>query len=319
MAYTAVATASGDTTNTGLSEALLTVYSLDIQHAALGVTRFAEFAVKKTELGTLPGQTITFTKYANLTLGGSLSEENNMTLQALDASQSTLTVTEYGNAVGVTEKLLRLSWDDVLSEAALLLGRDFGVVLDTELRDAALDGASSEIFAGDKASGAALETGDVMDIEVIRDCVETLQTANAPKFNGDFYISFLHPHQSASLKRDPDWVSANNYANTRALFNGELGRWEDVVFIGTTHMNNGAAAATAPGYDAALASAGADSQDLYEGIVFGDAYLAWAEALPVEMRESGVIDFGRKHGLAWYSIMGFGTLYDDYGVKFTTS
>ena len=316
MPYSGVATA-GDFV--ALPQALLSVYSLDIQHEALGIARYAEFAVKKTELGVQPGQTIVFTRYANLTLGGELAENTEMTLQNLSAAQASITVTEYGNAVGVSEKLLQLSYDDVLSEAAVLLGRDYAVVLDTELRNTLVAGLANSIFPGTATSIGTLANGDVMDTDIVREAVEILQTENAPKFNGDFYIGFLHPHQSSHLKRDPDWINANNYANTRALFNGEIGRWEDTVFISTTHQQNGAAATAAPGYLAALAGTGADSQDCYKGVIFGDSCLAWAEALPVEMRESGVLDFGRKHGIAWYSIMGFGVLYDNYGVNLTTS
>ena len=316
MPYSAVATAGA---NVALPQALLTVYSLDIQHNALGIMRFEEFAVQKTELGVLSGQTITFTRYANVTRGGTLAEQTAMTLQTMSASQTTLTVTEYGNAIGVTEKLLQLSYDDVLSEAALLLGRDYAIVADLEHRDTLINNLTNTAFAGGKASAAALLAADYMDVEVIRQAVETLQTANAPKFMGDFYVCFVHPHQAAYIKRDPDWIAANNYANTRRLFNGELGRWEDVIFIATTHMTNGAAGAGDPAEKAGLQNAGADGQHLYEACLFGDSCLAKATGLPVEMRESGVIDFGRQHGIAWYSIEGYGLLYDNYGVLITTS
>lgn len=314
-AYAGVATA-GD--NVALPEALLSVYSLDIQHTAMGVMRFAEFAVQKTELGVLPGQTITFTRYANITRGGALSESADMDLQSLDASTSSITVTEYGNAIGVTEKLLQLSYDDVLKEAAVLLGRDYAVTTDLMLRDS-LTGLGSVIYSGSASSIGTLAAAEYFDVEMIRDGVEVLQTNNTPKFNGDFYVSFIHPHQAAYLKRDPDWVSANNYANTRALFNGELGRWEDTVFIATTHARNGAAAAADAGYHVSMDGTGADGQHVYEGMLFGDACLAWAEALPCEMRESGVMDFGRRHGIAWYSIMGSGLLFNNYGVLLRSS
>ena len=157
--------------------------------------------------------------------------------------------------------------------------------------------------------------------EVIRQGVEILQTKNAPKFMGDFYICFVHPHQSSYLKRDPDWVAAQNYAQTRALFNGELGRWEDVVFVGTTHCQNGAAAAADPGYLAALVNAatgGAANANVYESLMFADSAVGKATALPVEMRDDGVKDYGRNHGLAWYTIMGSAIVEDDFIVRIET-
>lgn len=301
-----------------LPQALLDVYSVDILHEALGIMRFEEFAVEKTELTAQPGQTINFTRYNNIERGGKLDEDVEMSEKAMSASQQGVSVTEWGNAIGVSEKLLQLSYDDVLAEAAVLLGRDYAVVNDLMHRDS-ITLASQIVYAGNQASRAALIGGtDFFDVEIIRQAVEILQTKNAPKFNGDFYVCFLHPHASAYLKRDPDWVSANNYAQTRALFNGELGRWEDVVFIGTTHMRNGAAGTKDPGFDASMVNAatgGATPAHVYESFIFGDSSYAKATALPVEMRDDGVRDFGRKHGLAWYSIQGSGILEDDFIVK----
>ena len=315
MPYSGVDTA-GDVV--ALPEAILEVYSMDILREALGVMRFDEFAVKKTELSKMPGETINMTRYNNITRGGPLDEQTAMTKQNMTATQQSITVTEYGNAIGVTEKLLQTSYDDVLAEAAVQLGRDYAVVRDLMSRDV-LQTGTNVLYAGGAASRVAMnETTDFFDVELIRLAVEFLQTNNAPKFNGDFYVCFLHPHQAAYLKRDPDWVNANMYAGSRALFNGELGRWEDVVFIGTTHCLNGAAASTDPGYEATMVDAaqgGGGTGHVYGGYIFADQSWGVADALPVEMRDDGVTDFGRKHGLAWYSIMGGDQLEDDFMVR----
>lgn len=304
-----------------LPQSILDVYSADIEHEALGVMKFEEFATMKTELTVQPGQTITMNRYNNLTRGGQLDESVEMVEKNITASQRAISVTEWGNAVGVSEKLVQASQDDTLAEAAVLLGRDYAVVNDLMIRDA-YAGASQVVYGGNKASAAAMDGAvDFFDVEIVRQGVEVLQTKNAPKFMGDFYVCFVHPHQAAHLKRDPDWVAAQNYANTRALFNGELGRWEDVIFVGTTHCQNGAASTVDPGYKASLvgaATGGAAAANVYEGLLFADSAVGKAIALPVEMRDDGVKDYGRKHGLAWYSIMGAGIIEDDFIVRFET-
>lgn len=318
MPYTGVNTAGQVS---ALPQAILEVYSADILFAAQGVMRFEEFAVKKTELQKTPGQTITMPRYNNIERGGQLDEDKTMTERQMSASQAAITVTEYGNAIAVTEKLLVMSFDDTLAQGAKLLGRDYAVVNDLMCRDA-LSAATQIYFGGNNLNAAAMNGAtDFFDVEAIRQGVEILQTKNAPKFNGEYYICFIHPHQAAYLKRDPDWVSANNYANTRALFNGEIGRWEDVIFIGTTHCRNGACKATDPGYYAPfvnLATGGVAPANVYEGILFSDSAYGKATGLLVEMRDSGVQDYGRKHGLAWYSIMGAGILEDDFIVRIQT-
>jgi N4-gp56 family major capsid protein len=317
--YSGVATA-GEVV--ALPHAIREVFSNDILYEAVGIMKFWEFAVKKTELGRDAGQTVTFTKYANISRGGVLTESSDMETKNLSTSQFGITVNEYGNAVGVREKLLQVSWHDVLAQAAKQLGRDYAIVLDLLLRDTVLGATTNVLYAGDKATRALMDgDADFFDVELVRDAVELLQTANAPKFNGDYYIGFIHPHQAAYLSRDPDWIAANNYANTRRLFNGELGRWNDVIFIVTTHMNNGAVGSSDPAYEAALVNAatgGATNANVYKASIFGDNAFGFAEGLPVELRDNGVQDFGRKHALAWYSIMGSGRIDEEFIVNLET-
>ena len=309
-----------------LPEALLDVYSLDILHNAQGIMRFEDFAIRKQELNAAPGENIKFTIYNDITRGGSLTEGESLTSKSMSADQKTITVTEWGNAIKVSEKLLRLSWDDVMAESATLLGRDYAVVRDLALRDALVDGITNQQFAftdSDPNGGtdtqataiSGIDADDVLDVEAIRKAVEVLETNNAPKFYGDYYVCFVHPHQAAYLRRDTDWINAHQYVGTRNIFNGEIGRWEDVIFVTTTHARNGAAAVGSPGYHADFDGTGAGSVDVYEAVMFADQCLYIADSLPVELRDNGVEDFGRTHGLAWYSLFGVKRLQDDYAVS----
>ena len=346
-----------DTLTTSLPEVVLDVYSLDIEHEALGVMRFEEFAVKKTELEKEAGDTVKFTKYNQIALGDKLAEGTALegSEKAMSADQISISIDEYGNAIQQSERLIQTAMDDTLAEAAIQLGRDYSLVTEELNRNSAMLGAATTIFAGDatirEELGDAAATPDRFDVEMIRRAVETLQTNNAPKFNNDFYVCFIHPHQAADIKRDPDWISANEQHQTRGMFNGEIGRWEDVVFISTTHMPNGAGAAGSLGgiattrdggglrvsTNAALYVAGAagtvtsesllnggahadqfnydfavpgtpDSAIVYQAVFAGDNAWGFASGLPVEMRDNGVQDYGRKHGLAWYSIYGAGVI-----------
>lgn len=318
MAINGIAGANG---LTALPEALLDVFSLDILHNAQGIMRFEEFAVRKQEMLAAPGETIKFTIYDDISRGAELTENVSLSAKAMAANQKTITIKEWGNAIKVSEKLLQLSWDDVLGEAATLLGRDYAVVRDLALRDAIFDNAANAISMDDADVGGdndgTIEAAETFNIEAIRKSVEILQTADAPKFFGDYYVCFLHPHQAAFLRRDPDWVNAHQYVGTRNLFNGEIGRFEDVIFVVTTHAPNGAAAATAPGYKAALNNV--NGINLYEACVFADQALYVADSLPVELRDNGVEDFGRTHGLAWYSLFGIDLLKPEYAVKITSA
>ncbi len=288
------------TTTTSLSYAVLTVYSKDIMFHAQPVLRYAQFATKKTELGVTPGLKITFMKYNNLDLGGALEEDTPMGTQALTASQVHIEVKEYGNAVKVSELLLQSSFDDVLASGARLLGLDYAKVVDIMFRDAIL--ASPNVYyAGGVANRAALADNTdgkaEFNSDVIQDAVEILETKNVRKFNGDAFICFIHPHQARALKNDPDFKNAKDYG---AIYAGEIGRIDDVIFISTTQQ---------PVIEETPSEGNAFK--VYQAVMFGDNAYGWAEALPVEMRDGGIEDFGRSHSLAWYSIMGAGIIEGD--------
>lgn len=57
----------------------------------------------------------------------------------------------------------------------------------------------------------------------------------------------------------------------------------------------------------------APANPIYRALVIGDNAAGHAISLPVELRDGGVLDFGREHALAWYSIWGLG-LITDYAV-----
>ena len=58
---------------------------------------------------------------------------------------------------------------------------------------------------------------------------------------------------------------------------------------------------------------------VYQAVIFGDQYYGIAWSLPVELRDNGVEDFGRKRSLAWYAIWGTGLLHNEYGVVIETA
>jgi hypothetical protein len=53
-----------------------------------------------------------------------------------------------------------------------------------------------------------------------------------------------------------------------------------------------------------------NAADVYDAIFLGDNAFGHAISLPVELRDGGILDFGREHALAWYSIWGLGKITD---------
>lgn len=299
-----------------------TVYSKEIEFKAMPIMRFLQFAKQKTELGVQPGLAISMMTYNNLRRGGKLQEGIRMKTQGLSSTMKQIVVGERGNAVSVSELALKTSFTNVMADATTLLSRDVALTLDLELRDTVVNGVTNTIYGRDTKdtdkidSRAAIAKEHSLSTASVKDAVEILATVNAPKFEGSYYVAFVHPHQSRELRDDHAWIEASKYGAPEQLFTGEIGKIDDVRFIETTLMPNGAAA---PDDDAYNADLKAGETPVYQAVIFGEDTYGYAVALPVELRDDGVTDFGREHGLAWYAIWGCGVLHPERGVVIETA
>jgi N4-gp56 family major capsid protein len=326
-------------TNTQLTQAIQQIWSKEILFQAMPILRFEQFAVKKTELGVAPGLQINFLRYNNLGAASSLVEGVRMTTNALTAQQFSITVSEHGYAIAVSELLLNASFDDVMASASRLLGRNMALYLDKLSRDT-LYSATSTIYGEDRsalsavnnwyaygntASSRAGMTGNhFLTPHTVKDAVETLSTKNIPRL-GETYVAFVHPHQSRRLRDMPEFIEVTKYAAPGNFMLGEIGRLYDCVFIETTQVQRTPGGAGAGyttdtsavptvtpggGYITPNEFTGNGATDRYDAIFIGDNAFGHAISLPVELRDGGILDFGREHALAWYSIFGLGLITD---------
>jgi N4-gp56 family major capsid protein len=202
------------------------------------------------------------------------------------------------------------------------------------------------------ANFAALDGNYKLTTGAVKDAALTLAGKNIPRL-GETYVQFVHPKQSRDIRSNPEFIEVTKYAAPGNFMLGEIGRLYDVVFIETTQVKKLAinasyttstdAAApssaisvpvkanTAPGqggnpvsadYTAEagyLTSATGNGAEVYESIMIGDNAFGHAISLPVELRDGGVLDFGREHALAWYAIWGLGVITDQAIVKVYTN
>jgi N4-gp56 family major capsid protein len=265
-----------------------------------------------------------------------------MSTNALTAQQFSITVAEHGYAIAVSELLLNASFDDVMASASRLLGRNMALYLDGQARDT-LMAASSVIYGedrsdltatnnwyanGTKGTSRASMTGNFdLTPHTVKDAVETLATKNIPRL-GETYVAFVHPHQSRKLRDNAEFIEVTKYAAPGNFMLGEIGRLYDTVFIETTQIEKVAGGAgsgysadstvaagsivypTGGGYTSPATKTGNGNKDRYSAIFIGDNAFGHAISLPVELRDGGILDFGREHALAWYAIYGLGLITD---------
>ena len=263
----AAATTSGTSM---MGPAIQTIWSKEILFQSMPVLRFEQFAVKKTELGVMPGLVVNFMRYNNLPMpDGPLVEGIRMRTHAISANQYSITVAEQGFGVAVSELLLNASFDDIMASASRLLGRNMALYMDTQARQT-LQRASSVVF-GRSAAGVPANAYGVYNPGTpdpdgtfhphsVKDAVEVLSSKNIPRL-GETYVCFAHPHQTRALRDTPEWIEVTKYAAPGNFMLGEIGRLNDVVFIETTQIGAplaAAGAAQAPGAGALGAGFGAD-------------------------------------------------------------
>lgn len=380
--------------STLLSPAIQTIWSKEILFQAMPVLRFEQFAVKKTELGVMPGLTVNFMRYNNLPIpDGPLVEGLRMKTHGISAQQYKITVAEQGFAVAVSELLLNASFDDVMASASRLLGRNMALYMDGQARETLQSASSfvngyaapSDLSTGYGVYNAGTQAADLTELKngekqynltpaAVKDAVLELSSKNIPRL-GETYVCFIHPAQSRQLRDHPEFIEVTKYAAPGNFMLGEIGRLYDVVFIETTQVGTvadaggyieqyadgsdldfrtadelgqdpepdpteagypvdantdvGPGETATPAWDQKwpqphpgkpdLVGTNLDDDDVFEGIMLGDNAFGHAVSLPVELRDGGVLDFGREHALAWYSIWGFGLVTDSAVVKLRTN
>jgi N4-gp56 family major capsid protein len=190
---------------------------------------------------------------------------------------------------------------------------------------------------------SSLDGNHKLTTGAIKDSALVLASKNIPRI-GETYVQFIHPKQSRDLRSNPEFIEVTKYAAPGNFMLGEIGRLYDVVFIETTQVKQLAASGsyttsslvgvpssqtvvpvlpnTNPGAGGNpvsadftaekgyLTSATGNSATVYESIMIGDNAFGHAISLPVELRDGGVLDFGREHALAWYAIWGLGIITD---------
>jgi N4-gp56 family major capsid protein len=212
-------------------------------------------------------------------------------------------------------------------------------------------GSQSFYDEGSKATSISTITANhKLTTGSVKDAALTLASKNIPRL-GETYVMFINPKQSRDIRSNPEFIEVTKYAAPGNFMLGEIGRLYDVVFIETTQVKSYASgtivnetanvgapadqtevpvkANTNPGSggnptgstspNPAGSSAGTAATTVYESIMIGDNAFGHAISLPVELRDGGVLDFGREHALAWYAIWGLGVITDQAICKVFTA
>lgn len=180
------------------------------------------------------GKTIEFRKYSPLNKATTpLVEGVTPDGQALNVSTITATVKQYGNYILLTDMLLMTAIDNNMIQALDLLGGQAGRTLDTVTREIINGGTNVQYAEGQVSSRAELTQDMKLTVKAVKLAARFLRKQNAPMIDGA-YVGIINEDIAFDITSDPDWKDWNKYTTPELMWEGEIGKIDNVRFVRTT-------------------------------------------------------------------------------------
>lgn len=218
------------TTSNGMSplmEAVLNRYVLDANKTKRKYTKFGQ----KVDIPKGKAKTVAFDKLSPLPKAVTpLTEGVTPKGAAVNITRVKGEPEQFGNYVSYTDQLDFFANDpspEVLKYTDLLTENQ----LETFEHLDAMELASglNVFYAGDATSRSELK--DVLTVKDVRRAVTSLKRNKVQPADGTDYIAFIHPDVVYNIWNDEEWRQPHTYADTKQLYDGEIGRLFGVRFI----------------------------------------------------------------------------------------
>lgn len=194
------------------------------------------------------GTRTNFRRYSNLaTATTPLTEGVTPSGSQLAVTDINATVAQYGDYVTLTDMVDMHGLDSTVAEATDILGYQAGQTIDEVVRDQIIPNLANAITinSGGEASTVA---GDIITVASIKEAILALKNQNAMKFTPmigatdgvgtspirSAFWSIINPDVLFDLEDQVGFISAEEYASTKTLSEGESGAVKDVRFIEST-------------------------------------------------------------------------------------
>lgn len=183
------------------------------------------------------GKTIDFRKFASLTAATTaLTEGTTPSGNSITVTNTTATVSQYGDFVEVSDFLDLVAIDPVIDEMANVFGEQCSDTIDQVVRDVLAAGTVVQYAAG-RVSRVTVAAGDNFSVTELRKAIRTLRGNNAKPMSDGYYVAVISPNTLYDLQGDSAWVNAHQYTDIgiKDLYKGEAGMLYGVRFIVTSN------------------------------------------------------------------------------------
>ena len=256
------------------------------------------------------GSSVKFTFLADLGQATTaLTENTDVTAQALTDSQINVALAEYGNAVITSAKLRGTSFLNVDADAANIVGFNMADSMDKIVSDVANGSTDanqiiySGIGSGPGTSRGAITADDNYAAQLGRQAVAKLRTANAPGWENGNYMAIIHPDVSYDLRGDTavtDVVNYQLYQDGAPIRAGSIGTFNGIEYIENPRAG-------------LIVNGGSSNVDVYQTLICGRQALAKAHSRAPGFGAEPSIVVGpvtdtlrRFNPIGWYHLVGYG-------------
>lgn len=250
-----------------------------------------------------------------------LAETDRIQSSALTVTQNNLTVVEMGDAIEHTLKAQLLSfqdWDAIIQNGlAFSAAAQFDVEAFLQFKatmlTAAPTGGTSQTSVTFTTNGTtAITNNTAMTTGHVKAIGDYMKNRNIPQdMSRDAYMAVGRVDTWRPIKNALESIHQYTKEGLSFIKYGEIGRYEDFIFVEQTMIPQGGAEDSAT-YDAYTDTADPWNNALSDwAMFFGDDPVTEAPVLPEEVRAKLPEDYGRDKGAAWYALTGFGITHPD--------
>ena len=265
------------------------------------------------------GETIEFRKVSPLPVSttplteGVTPESQQLTISTVEAP-----VQQYGGYVELSDMVVLTAIDNNLVIAAKQLGAQAGKTLDAITREVLAGGtnvqyAEGQVTERNQLVGGKAEGNHYLTVDAVRRAVRTLKKQDAEPI-GDSFIGIIHPDVAYDLMSDPKWVNVKSYSDPEGIYEGEIGKIENVRFVETSEAK-------------VFEGAGAEGRDVYATLILGDNAYGTTEIegggltlIVKQLGSGGASDpLDQRASVAWKATKAAVRLQEAYMVRIETT
>lgn len=265
------------------------------------------------------GKTIEFRKVSPLPVSttplteGVTPESQQLTISTVEAP-----VQQYGGYVELSDMVVLTAIDNNLVIAAKQLGAQAGKTLDAITREVLAGGtnvqyAEGQVTERNQLVGGKEEGNHYLTVDAVRRAVRTLKKQDAEPI-GDSFIGIIHPDVAYDLMSDPKWVNVKSYSDPDGIYEGEIGKIENVRFVETSEAK-------------VFEGAGAEGRDVYATLILGDNAYGTTEIegggltlIVKQLGSGGASDpLDQRASVAWKATKAAVRLQEAYMVRIETT